>query len=195
MNNHERLDFLCQWITAPRRVGAVLPSSQALGELITSEIGPGQAPVIELGAGTGSFTRQLIARGVPESELVLIELGEAFARQLSRRYSQAHVHRIDAQRLLGFRMPSAHLAGAVISGLPLLSMSELQVARILRGAFRHLRRDGALYQFTYGPRCPVSRPLLDRLGLRARYLGRTLANVPPASVYRISRQGWTLRAA
>jgi hypothetical protein len=34
-------------------------------------------------------------------------------------------------------------------------------------------------------RCPI----LDRLGLRARRIGGTLCNLPPASVYRISREG------
>lgn len=36
--------------------------------------------------------------------------------------------------------------------------------------------------------CPVQRPILDRLGLRASHIGCALANLPPASVYRIQRR-------
>ncbi|HEY0662931.1 MAG TPA: phospholipid methyltransferase [Lysobacter sp.] len=191
---NQQLTFLCQWMIAPRRVGAIAPSSRSLAELITREIGPCQEPVIELGAGTGIFTSQLIARGVRESELVLVEMGEKFARGLSRTFPEAHVNRIDAQRLHRLQTSSLRSAGAVVSGLPLLSMSPLQVARILRGAFKHLRSDGAFYQFTYGPGCPVPRAMLERFGLKARFLGKTLTNVPPASVYRISRQSRIARS-
>ena len=105
------------------------------------------------------------------------------------------------QQVLRARHPStraAHLAqadifegepvGAVISGLPLLSMSPRKIASILAGAFTYMRPGGAVYQFTYGPRCPVPRPILDRLGLKAVRIGGTVRNLPPASVYRISRR-------
>ncbi|TIT80529.1 MAG: phospholipid methyltransferase, partial [Mesorhizobium sp.] len=50
-----------------------------------------------------------------------------------------------------------------------------------------LKPGGAFYQFTYGPRCPVARPILEGLGLSATHIGRTMLNVPPAAVYRIVR--------
>jgi phospholipid N-methyltransferase len=63
-----------------------------------------------------------------------------------------------------------------------------EVIAILDGAFAHLRPDAAFYQFTYGPRCPVRRSILERLGLKAARIGGALANMPPASVYRILRR-------
>lgn len=36
--------------------------------------------------------------------------------------------------------------------------------------------------------CPVPRPVLDRLGLRAKLVDRALLNVPPAAVYRLTRR-------
>ena len=44
-----------------------------------------------------------------------------------------------------------------------------------------------MYQFTYAPRCPVPSSVLAQAGLSAELVGRTLRNLPPASVYRISR--------
>ena len=78
-------------------------------------------------------------------------------------------------------------AGAVVSGLPLLAMRPKKVLAVFEGAFRHLREDGAFYQFTYGPRCPISPLILNRLGLRATRIGRVFANMPPAGIYRNPR--------
>ena len=58
----------------------------------------------------------------------------------------------------------------------------------LSASLGHMRPDASIYQFTYGPRCPVPRAVLERLGLRCRCVGSTLANFPPATVYRIWRR-------
>lgn len=183
----ETLDFWRNLISDPRRVAAVAPSGAALADLMTREITARDGPVIELGPGTGVFSRRLIERGVPESGLILVESGETFAAELALRFPSATVLHMDARRLNSVSLPGGVLAGAVVSGLPLLSMPAPTILRILRGAFSQLRDDGAYYQFTYGARCPVSSAILKRLGLRATCIGRVSANLPPASVYRISR--------
>ena len=66
-------------------------------------------------------------------------------------------------------------------------MPHTTVQAILIGAFACLRPDGAFYQFTYGPACPVPQAILQELGLQARRIGGTWANLPPAAVYRIER--------
>lgn len=134
------------------------------------------------------FPRALLARGVAEENLALIEFGSAFAANLNADFPRARTLWMNAARLRDVELFDGMPAGAVISGLPLLSMAPRTVYSILEGAFAHLRANGAFYQFTYGPRCPVPRPLLDRLGLKATYLGGTFANVPPAAVYRIRRR-------
>jgi phosphatidylethanolamine/phosphatidyl-N-methylethanolamine N-methyltransferase len=182
------LSFFLAWLANPLRVGAVSPSSPALADAITAEITPGCAPIIELGPGTGVFTRSLLARGIPEDRLALIEYSADFARKLQLRFPRAEVLRMDATRLKYIQLFEGERAGAVVSGLPLLLMPPKNVIAILEGAFEHLRPDGAIYQFTYGPESPVPRAILDQLGLKATRVGRALANVPPATVYRIRRR-------
>lgn len=182
------IPFLCALIANPKRVGAIAPSGSALAEAITREISPESAPVIELGPGTGAFTQRLLERGVPEDRLALIEYGPDFARLLEKRYSHARVLRMDATRLKHVELFDDEKAGAVVSGIPLLSMTARQILAILHGAFHHLRPGGAFYQFTYGPTCPVPRAILERLDLRAKRIGRAIVNVPPANVYRITRK-------
>lgn len=188
MSIAETMGWMRAWISDPLRVGAVVPSSRSLARLITSGISSANAPVIELGAGTGAFTRALLARGLDERQLVLIEGDAAFADLLAVRFPRACTLQMDAAELRTVKLFGDHAAGAVVSGLPLLSMPPKKVIATLEGAFMHLRTGGAFYQFTYGPRCPVRRTLLDRLGLKAVRIGRTVANLPPATVYRICRR-------
>jgi phospholipid N-methyltransferase len=170
------------------RTGAIAPSGRSLADAITAEISPATGPVIELGPGTGVFTRALLARGVPERQLALIEYGSDFARVLQFRFPQATVLWMDASRMDSIKLFGGEPAGAVVSGLPLLSMSARKAMAVLSGAFNQLRPGGAFYQFTYGPLCPVPRPILDRLGLKAKRVGRTFANMPPAAVYKLTRR-------
>ncbi len=181
------LPFFRAWVADPRRVCAISPSGPALAALMTSEISPAIGPVLELGAGTGVFTRALIARGLDEADLTLVEAGADFARLLSMRYPRARILHTDATRLAQRDLYPAFSLGAVISGLPLLSMNSRQVMGVLNGAFCYMRPDGAFYQFTYGPRCPVPSAILDRMGLCSTRIGTIMRNVPPSSVYRISR--------
>lgn len=182
------LSFFLAWLANPRRVGAIAPSSAALADAITADLTPASAPVIELGPGTGAFTRSIIARGIPEDRLALIEYEADFVDKLHRDFPRACVHRADATRMHHIELFEGEDAGAVVSGIPLLLMPAKSVIALLEGAFERLRPDGAFYQFTYGRGAPIRHAILDRLGLRATRIGGTLANFPPASVYRIRRR-------
>jgi phosphatidylethanolamine/phosphatidyl-N-methylethanolamine N-methyltransferase len=179
------LAFFLQWLSAPLQVGAVAPSGAALAAAITAPIFPESAPVIELGPGSGAFTRALLERGVPQRRLALIEQSPRFADTLRKRFPDARVFCMDAAELGSVDVFPGEGAGAVVSGLPFLLMPADKVDAILRGAFERIRPGGALYQFTYGPGLPVPRAVLARLGLVATRIGRTLANIPPAAIYRI----------
>jgi phospholipid N-methyltransferase len=183
------LSFFLHWLSDPIQVGAVAPSSPALAAAMTAEIAPESAPVIELGPGSGAVTRALLHRGIPQHRLALIEQSPRFASALEERFPHARVLCVDAAILASIDVFDGERAGAVVSGLPLLLMSPKKVGAILANAFWRLRPGGAFYQFTYGSRSPVPRPILERLGLTATLIGRTLANIPPAAVYRIQRRG------
>lgn len=185
---HDLLSFFTAWMAAPGRVGAIAPSGTALAELITRDISAKTGPVLELGPGTGAFTYQLLKRGVRQQDLTLIEYGSDFMKLLQMRFPGARVLWMDAGRLTAHRLYDGAPVGAVVSGLPLLNMSTRKVISIVGGAFTYVRPGGAFYQFTYGMSCPIPRPVLDRLGLRAKLVDRALLNVPPAAVYKLTRR-------
>ena len=189
MINTDTTQFLKAWLRNPRAIGAVAPSGPALARLMTQAIHPERDPVLELGPGTGVFTRALLKRGVPQTRLALVEADPQMADRLESRFPGVRIYQRDAARLETLPSPfGRERAGAVISGLPMLSMPDSQVKAILTSAFQHhLREDGVLYQFTYGPRCPVPRTILQACGLGAIRIGRALLNLPPATVYQIRR--------
>jgi len=178
--------FLKALLAAPRTVGGIAPSGRQLARLMTSEIDPGGGRVLELGPGTGIFTRALLARGVSPANLTLIEIEKSFVALLRRRFPQITVLQHDARRL-----PELGCEGfsSVVSGLPLRNMSQETVHAIMAGAFSLMPPSGAFYQFTYGHRCSVPDPVLRSLGLRVASLGRIRLNLPPATVFRFSRWG------
>lgn len=182
------LSFFMSWMSSPRQVGAIAPSGAALADLITREITEKTGPILELGPGTGAFTYKLLKRGVRPQDLTLIEYGSDFMRLLQMRFPGARVLWMDAARLVTERLYDGAPVGAVVSGLPLLNMSTRKVVSILGGAFSYVRPGGAFYQFTYGLSCPIPRPVLDRLGLRATLVDRAFLNVPPAAVYKLTRR-------
>ncbi len=192
MTISDHLTFLHRWVCNPLRVAAIAPSSLSLAHLITRDISVEDAPVIELGPGTGVFTRRLIQRGIPQEKLVLIESGKEFADLLSWRFPTAKILCQDASEMQPLDQLRIGQAGAVVSGLPLVSMSARKIISVLRFAFSLLRQDGSFYQFTYGLRCPIPQTILDRCGLSATRVGSTFINMPPAAVYKISRRAEVL---
>jgi phospholipid N-methyltransferase len=180
--------FIRSWFDDPFSVGAVAPSGRPLARMMTRELQPGNR-VVEFGPGTGTLTREILARGVAESDLYLLERCAGFAELLARKFPLATVIQGDAT--IRHSALAAHRGGidCIISGLPLVLFSREQRFRVVRNAFRLLRETGAFYQFTYGGRCPVDRRQLDRNGLEARCIGFIALNMPPAFVYRITRKG------
>lgn len=183
----DTLLFLREWIKHPPNVATCAPSGRALASLITSGITPRTGPVLELGPGTGVFTQALLARGVPEKDLTLVELGSSFVRLLQSRFPRARVLWLDVTKLRSEMTLQADSFGAAVSGLGFLNMKEEQIKKVLQSVFSYLRPNGSFYFFTYGSKSSVPEPVLTSLGLRVTRVGKTYLNIPPAIVYQITR--------
>ena len=183
---HEALLGFRRFVANPKRFGGFV-SGPALAEAITREIDPAAGLVIELGPGTGVFTRALLARGVAEQDLVLIEADALLAARLRGAFPAALVLHCDAASVTAADLPAGCRPAATVSGLPLLNFAPSEVERIIETVFALLAPGAAFHQFTYGPRCPVRDGTLARHGLAGQRTARVWRNVPPATVYRITR--------
>ena len=118
----ETVRFWDAWRGNPRAVGAIVPSGQGLARAMTAQIPIGKGSILELGAGTGAFTRALLARGIHERDLVLIEREPVFLEALRYEFPSARVQSLDAARLPATCMGQGGPAAATVCGLPLLNM-------------------------------------------------------------------------
>ena len=184
--------FFRQWLRNPRAMAALSPSSRQLAKLMIEQLPEGAGHIIELGGGTGVFTQALLEHGIEPSELLVVELNEELHQLLRQRFPSVPVVCGDAQELRTIVRDSRFVeqdqgVDAVVSGLGMLSMSRATQRAILDGVFGVLREGGRFIQFTYGPASPISREVLNELGLGVSRAGIAWLNVPPATVYVYSR--------
>lgn len=152
---------------------------------MAAEIDPA-APgaVIELGGGTGSVTAALLLRGIPPKDLVVIEREPSLCEIMRERFPDIRLICGDARELRQL-LASAGITHvkAIISGLPLLSLSKEVERDILHQCFTVLPPEGFLMQFTYVPRPPVGRAIAAELNLTATRTAWVLDNIPPSTVW------------
>ncbi len=192
---NQSLRFAREWARSPLKTGAIFPSGRMLCQLMTSGIGPFTGRIIELGAGTGSITAQLIAKGVEPPNLTVVELNPSFAEHLRRRFPGVNVVNAPAQAIGALvppgNDPAAGPIGAVISSLPFLSLPDDLVEQVLATSFDLMCPEGgaggAFTFFTYGLQVPLSPQLLGRLRLNALCMGKAMLNFPPARVFTLRR--------
>jgi phospholipid N-methyltransferase len=179
--------FFSALVRSPRQTASIVPSSPYLGKLMAAQIDPRGGPVIELGGGTGALTRQILATGLPRDQLEVVEINHHFAHDLRVAFPGVRILETPAESVSALAAGGEGDYQAFISGLPLLAMNHAQQYAILAEAFRLLEPDGAVIQFTYSPRSPVRNDVARELGLTVRRIGTILRNVPPATVFRITR--------
>jgi phosphatidylethanolamine/phosphatidyl-N-methylethanolamine N-methyltransferase len=175
--------FLQEWITCPKEVGAIVPSSKNLAVAMARPLPPeSDGYALELGPGTGAVTEALLERGLSQERLIAIERSPKMAELLRKRFPRANVINGDAfqlDTLLHRHASYAENICAVFSSLPLLNF-EPKIADDLAKKIRSiLRPGGKLVQYSYH--------LFNRQPKAAahfRYVASDLVwfNVPPARV-------------
>ena len=183
----QKLSFIGQWLKNPLQTGAIMPSGKELAALMVRDIDPLAGRIIEFGGGTGAFTQALLDRGVPTEQLEIVEINRDFAKNLRKHFPQLRIIEESAAALTDHVVGANHSYAYVISGLPLLSIPKPIRDAIVAQAFELLALDGLLIQFSYSPRCPISKTMLAANGLVAEKIGSCSKNIPPAYVFAIKR--------
>ena len=183
----DEVRFLRSWIEKPLHVGAVMPSGRVLARTMARYVDiDSDGPVIELGPGTGAITNALIARGVEQKRLVLVEYNPSFCALLRDRYPHATVVQGDAYSLRDSLWNVLDTpASAVISGLPLVTKPMLTRLKLIRDAFVAMAPGSPFVQFTYSVAPPIPKSLP---GVSTEASERIWMNVPPARVW-VYRKG------
>jgi len=176
----ERRRFLRSFLATPRRVGAVLPTSRRTVRATLDMAPVAEARfVVELGAGTGPYTREILPRLGPQGRLFSFEIDPALAAALAQNLSDPRLTVVaDSAANL-----EAHLDGqrpeVIVSALPFMSLPSTLREEILAVARRVLADDGVMLVLQYSPF--MQRNLERTFGSVERCLSPR--NVPPAVLF------------
>jgi phosphatidylethanolamine/phosphatidyl-N-methylethanolamine N-methyltransferase len=185
----EHLLLLGKFLRNPRSVGAVAPSSQTLARAMVDGLElDGETRVVELGPGTGAFTREILKRIGPSARYLAIDREPAFVERLRTQWPAAEFVCSSAVALPTLAVergltPIDH----VVSGLPFASLPGPVTKEILDGIDRTLRPGGTFRTFQYvhayglPPAVAFRRDITARLGC-APTKQLVVRNIPPAFV-------------
>lgn len=175
--------FLKQALKQFRVQGSILPSSKYLSRRVADRVRMKKGiVVVELGAGTGSFTRCLQDDLPQDGRLLVFEINEVQASYLRKKFVDRRVTIIadDAKNL------SKHLARLsldkadyIVSGLPLADFRKQERQTILTEIFRSLKDSGTYIQFQY----LLGSILHIKKLFKVRIVGFEVRNIPPAFLY------------
>jgi phosphatidylethanolamine/phosphatidyl-N-methylethanolamine N-methyltransferase len=194
VREHGRM--LQTFVRRPFRTGTVIPSSRELAELMAEDMGLATADtVVELGAGTGPFTRLIAEHVKPDALVLAFEIDSVLAAQLQPSVPRVRVVNDSAEHLGDhLRAAGRDAADAILSGLPWANFSRDLQERLLRAVVLGLRPGGRFATFAYIPAAQLPpgrrfRALLESCFARVETTRVVYWNFPPAFVYRCTAQG------
>ena len=176
--------FLREWVRSPRAIGMVCPSGTELARAMAERIPKNSTGlVIEIGAGTGTVTRELVRTGIAPQRLLIIERAPGMAKLLHHRFPSLAIVQGDAAELPDY-LPPASTVDCIVSSLPLISLPAEVRQKILNAMKVSLRSGGTLIQYTYSW---SGSNHFFRDSFRLVDSQRIWHNVPPARVFRFVR--------
>jgi phospholipid N-methyltransferase len=174
--------FLTKFFKHGRAIAALAPSSPWLSrELVRGIDFGGARAVVELGAGTGPVTAELLRAAPATCRVLIVERDPDFCRRLRQRFPSADVAETDAihlDRVLTER--GIERADHFVCGLPLPSFAPEARDRVLAVVARRLKADGTFRQLTHLP--GLYYPLYAQYFSSVRF-HFVLRNLPPGGFY------------
>lgn len=171
--------FFGEMLRRPKEVVAIAPSSGAVARRMSEGLEGVEGPVVEIGPGTGSFTKAILERGVVPGQLTLLETNERFCETLRKKFPGVRVLNRPAQDIEKIGLSDI---GAVISGVPVLARPQIQ-RDVVGRAFKVMGPRAFFTQITYSPSAPISPEMQRELGVSAEKRATVWANLPPARVF------------
>jgi len=178
--------FFGLWLRKPLQIAAICPSGAPVASAMARLIDPTwPGPVLELGAGTGTITRGLLAAGWSPDRVIACERESQLLDVLCREVPGITPLLADATDLETelCRLEVDRLA-AVVSSLPIKWFSLAGQRAVLRPCLARLGRDRPFLQLTNAFASPLP---YRRLGIQGREAARVWRNVPPAQIWAYTR--------
>jgi phospholipid N-methyltransferase len=180
----EWLVFCQQFFKNPASVGSIVPSSRFLAHKLVGNIEWAQCKtVVELGAGTGAFTKQLLEHKPVYTRLLVFEKDPIFRAELAVKFRNVPLYD-DAVRLVDtLAAEGIEHVECVVCGLPFAMFSHERRQDILAQIQMILETGGQFITFQYSPQ--LYKELCANFS--EVKLGFALLNLPPAIIYTCRR--------
>jgi phospholipid N-methyltransferase len=180
---NQKRSFIKNFWKEKKMVGSMTPSSRFLAKKMLAPIDFKTAKVIiELGPGTGVFTRKIIENMRPDALFLIFELNDSFIALLQKKINDPRVHLIhdSAEKMNEYLLKfGAKKADAIISSLPLANFPEDLKNSLLKESYAVLNDNACFVQFQYSLNAKKSiKSIFSKVGI-----GFTAANFPPAFIY------------
>ncbi len=179
------LRFFAAFVAHPRQMGAVLPTSRtAVRDMLDLADVPAADLVVELGAGTGVQTGEILARLRPGARLVAVEIDAKLSALLEKRYAGDDRLRVvtdSAENVAAYL--DGQRADVLVSAIPFTSLDGKLRKRILDALPGLLTPQGVMVLIQYTPL------LMGELRRRFRSVRWRITpwNVPPAFLFACSQ--------
>ncbi len=194
--------FIKLFLAKPDSVGAIVPSSRFLANAVTKHINIFGEPVriLEVGAGTGSMTVNILKKLRTQDKLDIVELDSDFCEILNEKFGKRKNVKINCVSILDWK--PKYLYDYIISGLPFNAFSADFLKQVLKTYEGLIKPGGIISYFEYIALAKVK--LFFLTGEKKNQYSKTitttndfvnkfefdqdkvLANIPPACVHHLS---------
>lgn len=153
---NEQLEFFREFVANFRETGSVAPSSTILAAALNRHCAQhrGRKRVLEVGAGTGAITAELVKLIHPGDQLVVCEINATFAARLSRRFAGEPAFQAVAKQSQVYAgsildLPADQKFDYIISSIPFNACPPEFVAAVFAHYQALLKPGGVLSYYEY----------------------------------------------
>lgn len=178
-NLKDQMLFIKKFVTEPRTIGSVTPSSPQLVDSMLQNADWGKIGAIaELGAGTGVMTRAIIERKAKDSDLLVFEIEEELRKNLENE-TRLEIYADACSLPEVMKSRGIKRADLIVSSLPFTVLPREVTAAVMDGVTKSLAPDGSFVAFQYSLHMKGTlEKLFEKVDVRF-----VMMNIPPAFVY------------
>ncbi len=148
---NDYLNFIFELPKSFQQIGAMLPSSPGLGRAMVRPIRESNRPlnILEVGPGTGPFTRQIVRLMRSEDRFTVCEINPRFISNLKDKLAKSRLFWKHADRITFFegpvqKLPTNEKFDIIVSSLPFSNFTPETVDEILKLFSQLIAPDGTI---------------------------------------------------
>ncbi|MEW9672448.1 class I SAM-dependent methyltransferase [Ammoniphilus sp. 3BR4] len=182
---NDRLTFLFKFIQSPTHIGSITPSSSFLAKKMFEQISwDTMDAIVELGAGTGVFTRYIHQQKKESTKAIIIEKDAQMRKELQASFPSCYFSS-DAEKLDSLLQKlNIPQVDCIISGLPFANFSPELRIEIMNAVMDCLKPGGLFIAFQYS----LQMKTMLKQYFKKMDIAFELFNFPPAFIYTCEKQ-------